>query len=118
MTALSQRAQSLGTENAFVVLAEVNKLIREGRNIISFCIGQPDFATPQHIQDAGIAAIEHAVLFLQTSPFSCRKAAQNPFLRELVIPFGATGYVALFEITNAHQVTVAAVRHQRESDYH
>jgi len=57
MTVLSQRAQSLGTENAFVVLAEVNKLIREGRNIISFCIGQPDFATPQHIQDAGIAAI-------------------------------------------------------------
>ena len=57
MTRLSQRAQSLGTENAFVVLAEVNKLIREGRNIISFCIGQPDFATPQHIQDAGIAAI-------------------------------------------------------------
>jgi len=54
---LSQRAQSLGTENAFVVLAEVNKLIREGRNIISFCIGQPDFATPQHIQGAGIAAI-------------------------------------------------------------
>jgi len=54
MTALSQRAQSLGTENAFVVLAEVNKLIREGRNIISFCIGQPDFATPQHIQDAGM----------------------------------------------------------------
>ena len=58
MTTLSQRAQSLGTENAFVVLAEVNKLIREGRNIISFCIGQPDFATPQHIQDAGIAAIQ------------------------------------------------------------
>jgi hypothetical protein len=26
--------------------------------------------------------------------------------------------VALIEITNAHQVTVAAVRHQRESDYH
>jgi hypothetical protein len=68
--------------------------------------------------DEGIAAIEHAVLLLQTSPFSCRKAAQSPFLRELVIPFGATGYVALFEITNAHQVTVAAVRHQRESDYH
>ena len=58
MADLSQRAQSLGTENAFVVLAEVNKLIREGRNIISFCIGQPDFATPQHIQDAGITAIQ------------------------------------------------------------
>jgi aspartate aminotransferase len=57
MTQLSQRALGLGTENAFVVLAEVNKLIREGRDIISFCIGQPDFPTPQHIQQAGMQAI-------------------------------------------------------------
>ena len=57
MTQLSQRALGLGTENAFVVLAEVNKLIREGRDIISFCIGQPDFPTPQHIQQVGIQAI-------------------------------------------------------------
>ena len=49
MTQLSQRALGLGTENAFVVLAEVNKLIREGHDIISFCIGQPDFPTPPHI---------------------------------------------------------------------
>ncbi|HVF63186.1 MAG TPA: pyridoxal phosphate-dependent aminotransferase [Casimicrobiaceae bacterium] len=54
---LSRRAESLGTENAFVVLAEVNKLAREGRDIISFCIGQPDFPTPVNVQDAGIAAI-------------------------------------------------------------
>ena len=57
MTNVSQRAQSLGTENAFIVLAEVNKLIREGRDIISFCIGQPDFHTPLNIQDAGVKAI-------------------------------------------------------------
>ena len=57
MVAISQRAQGLGTENAFVVLAEVNQLIREGRDIISFCIGQPDFPTPTHIQDAGVKAI-------------------------------------------------------------
>jgi aspartate/methionine/tyrosine aminotransferase len=54
---LSRRAESLGTENAFVVLAEVNALARSGREIISFCIGQPDFATPRNIQDAAIAAI-------------------------------------------------------------
>ena len=54
---LSRRAESLGTENAFVVLAEVNALAREGRDIVSFCIGQPDFPTPPHIQDAAIAAI-------------------------------------------------------------
>lgn len=57
MAAISNRTNSLGTENAFVVLGEVNKLQREGKDIISFCIGQPDFATPKNIQDAAIAAI-------------------------------------------------------------
>jgi aspartate aminotransferase len=54
---LSRRADSLGTENAFVVLAEVNALVRAGRDIVSFCIGQPDFPTPVNVQDAAIAAI-------------------------------------------------------------
>ena len=58
MPRLSRRAESLGTENAFVVLAEVNALIREGKDIISFCIGQPDFPTPDHVQNAAIAAIK------------------------------------------------------------
>lgn len=57
MPALSRRAASLGTENAFVVLAEVNRLIRSGKDIVSFCIGQPDFPTPVHIQDAAVEAI-------------------------------------------------------------
>ena len=55
---ISRRAESLGTENAFVVLAEVNALIRTGKDIISFCIGQPDFPTPVNVQDAAIAAIK------------------------------------------------------------
>ena len=54
---LSRRGESLGTENAFVVLAEVNALSRSGKDIVSFCIGQPDFPTPRNIQDAAIAAI-------------------------------------------------------------
>src|SRR6185312_17213765 len=57
--ALSRRAESLGTENAFVVLAEVNALARSGKDIVSFCIGQPDFPTPHNIQDAAIAAIRN-----------------------------------------------------------
>jgi aspartate aminotransferase len=57
MPTLSQRSQSLGTENAFVVLGEVNELQRQGKDIISFCIGQPDFPTPVNIQDAAIAAV-------------------------------------------------------------
>jgi aspartate aminotransferase len=58
MPQISRRAASLGTENAFVVLAEVNALARQGRDIISFCIGQPDFPAPEHVQEAAIRAIK------------------------------------------------------------
>lgn len=64
-------------------------------------------------------AIRLAIVFLETSPFSCRKAEpRNAFLRELIIPFGSSGYVALFEIDDASTVTVLALRHQREEDFH
>ena len=65
-----------------------------------------------------ITALENGFATLQSSPFTCRKASSNPLLRELIVPFGATGYLALFDITDAQTVTIAAVRHQRESDYH
>lgn len=67
------------------------------------------------------AAIAKAVELLELFPFSCRKALGgdgNPFLRELIIPFGSSGFVALFEIENRDTVTLLAVRHQREEDYH
>ena len=66
-----------------------------------------------------LAAIRTGIELLGLSPFSCRKAvADDPLLRELVIPFGAAGYVALFEIEGPSTVTILAVRHQREDDYH
>jgi plasmid stabilization system protein ParE len=69
--------------------------------------------------EGALDAIRGAVELLRFSPFSCRKAAPgNPLLRELVIPFGSAGYVALFEIDGPSTVTVLAVRHQREDDYH
>lgn len=55
---------------------------------------------------------------LAITPFSFRKAAQNPAQRESIIPFEAAGYVALHEIVNASKVVVLAVRPQREEDYH
>lgn len=57
MLRISRRTENLGTENAFVVLAEVNDLIRQGKDIISFCIGQPDFHTPANVQEAAIRAV-------------------------------------------------------------
>ena len=58
MPVMSERARNLGTENAFVVLAEVNALARQGKDIISFCIGQPDFPAPENVQAAAIRAIQ------------------------------------------------------------
>jgi aspartate aminotransferase len=54
---ISRRTEQLGTENAFVVLAEVNALVRSGKDVISFCIGQPDFPTPDNIQEAAVRAV-------------------------------------------------------------
>ena len=68
---------------------------------------------------SALSAIGKITEFLQNFPFSCRKAdEQNPFLREVIITFGSSGYVALFEIENNETVTILAVRYQREDDYH
>ena len=75
---------------------------------------QQDIPTAEH----ALQVIEKAIEVLKTFPFICRKAEiDNPFLREMIISFGANGYVALFEIEEDKLVTILAVRHQREDDY-
>jgi len=59
MVEISARTLNLGTENAFVVLKEVNELLAKGRDIVNFCIGQPDFDTPDYIKQAAIEALEN-----------------------------------------------------------
>ncbi|NLK08887.1 MAG: pyridoxal phosphate-dependent aminotransferase [Firmicutes bacterium] len=54
---IADRMGKLGTETAFEVLAEVQRLTNQGKDIISFAIGEPDFATPANIKEAGIEAI-------------------------------------------------------------
>ncbi len=82
-----------------------------------------DFLLEQDVATAAKAetAIYKALELLEIFPFSCRKAddeTPHTLLRELLIPFGSTGYVALFKIENDQTVTITAVRHQREEDYH
>jgi plasmid stabilization system protein ParE len=78
------------------------------------------FLVEQDLEAAerALDVIDRAWTILEEFPFSCRKAEEsNPFIREVIIPFGSTGYVALFEIEDSRTVTVLAVRHQREDDY-
>lgn len=74
-----------------------------------------DFAAAQVAVDAIRDTVERS---LSRTPFGYRKAGDSPFLRELLIPFGGAGYVALYEIRDATHVVVLAVRHQWEDDYH
>ncbi len=80
MATLSRRARELGTENAFVVLAEVGKLQAAGKSIVSFCIGQPDFPTPDNIRLAGVRAITEGHTGYTPSP-------GIPALREAVAAY-------------------------------
>ena len=70
------------------------------------------------LPEQAMTALRAGIATLKSSPFTCRKAGNSPFLRELIIPFGRVGYVALFDIENESIVAVVAVRHQLEDDYH
>lgn len=54
----AERMSRLGTENAFTVLAQVQKLAAQGRQIVSLGIGDPDFDTPENIREAAKKALD------------------------------------------------------------
>ncbi|MFD2367146.1 type II toxin-antitoxin system RelE/ParE family toxin [Pseudoduganella sp. GCM10020061] len=65
------------------------------------------------------AAITEAVRLLELFPYSCRSAGNvDPFLRELLVPFGHAGFVKLYRIEDDNVIRILAARHQREEDYY
>ena len=82
--------------------------------LVEVALEQGDFDLPGRAVDA----IRNEMRVLETNPYTCRKVGSNPLERELIIPFGRAGYVALFEIISDVEVVVSALRHQREDDYH
>jgi len=55
---VSRMVQRAGTETAFDMLAKAKALERQGKSIIHFEIGEPDFNTPENVKEAGIKAIK------------------------------------------------------------
>jgi len=49
----------LGTESAFETLAKARRLEAEGKRIVHLEIGEPDFATPDNIIEAGMSAMQN-----------------------------------------------------------
>src|SRR5881398_2918863 len=54
----ANRMSRLGTEGAFEVLARARQLEAEGRHVVHLEIGEPDFATPDNITEAAVAALQ------------------------------------------------------------
>ena len=89
-------------------------LLRLEDFLVESALQHGDFDLPSR----AIAAIRREFRILETNPFTCRIADADRLERELVIPFGASGYVALFRVISESEVVIAAIRHQREDDYH
>jgi plasmid stabilization system protein ParE len=89
-------------------------LLRLEDFLVELALEHGDFDLPRR----AVAAIRREFAVLETNPFTCRIADADRLERELIIPFGASGYVALFRILNDREVAIAAIRHQREDDYH
>lgn len=65
---------------------------------------------------AAAAVIVDAVTILERHPYVGRPVRGR--LRELVISYGRTGYVALYRVAaRGDRVEILAIRHQREAGY-
>jgi aspartate aminotransferase len=56
---LTDRINRIEVSATMAITAEALKLKAQGIDLADFGAGEPHFATPKHIKDAGIAAIEH-----------------------------------------------------------
>jgi aspartate aminotransferase len=55
--AVSRRVQRVKPSPTLAMTARAAQLRREGLDVISLSVGEPDFDTPAHVADAGVAAI-------------------------------------------------------------
>jgi aspartate aminotransferase len=92
----SAGALRLSGEGAFEALARARELESQGHDVIHLEVGEPDFATPEHIKRAGIAGIEQdathyspsvgiAALRDTVASYAARFRNIAPFARENVV---------------------------------
>lgn len=88
--------------------------------LYEYLLTRAEYIEDLDIADRALETIESAMESLARTPFLFRKAAgsRTGLRRELVIPFGSSGYVLQYEIASPQLVVVLAVRHQHEADYH
>ena len=71
-----------------------------------------------NVAKRALIAIREAFTQLKHTPMIGRPVENHDNLRELVIDFGASGYLAMYRLeTSLDAVTILAIKHQREDDY-
>src|SRR6516225_2490705 len=55
----ADRISAISVSSTMKVMADADKLRREGVDVVDFSAGEPDFPTPDNIKRAAIAAIEN-----------------------------------------------------------
>ncbi|WP_022979793.1 type II toxin-antitoxin system RelE/ParE family toxin [Ideonella sp. B508-1] len=87
--------------------------------LYDYLVQRAEYVEDLEVAGRAIEAIEVAMTSLARVPFLFRKAdgSRSSLRRELVVPFGASGYVLKYEIASPQLVVVLAVRHQHEADY-
>ena len=82
---LAQRTRDIAPFHVMAILARAKALEAQGRDIVHLEIGEPDFATPQPVCDAGMRALQQGELFYTP-------ALGLPELREAIARFYRTRY--------------------------
>ena len=78
---LSEKIQRLEPSVTLAAAAKAKALKAQGRDILSLTVGEPDFATPENIQEAAIKAIKNGKASYYTP------SAGIPELRQAVVAY-------------------------------
>lgn len=71
-----------------------------------------------HATIRAIQAIKNSFDLLKTEPTIGRPLLDLPELRELIIPFGESGYIALYRYEiESDSISILAFKHQKEAGY-
>lgn len=81
---LAKRVRVIEPSATLVLMAKAKALKSEGKKVLEFQVGEPDFNTPDHIKQAGIKAIEENFTYYTPSPgtMEIRKAVAEKFQKE------------------------------------
>src|SRR5690554_4549640 len=87
---ISDRVQNMTPSMTLTITAKANQLKFQGHDVKSFGAGEPDFDTPEYIQDAGIKAIKNG--FTRYTPASgimeLKEAISEKLLKDNGLKYG------------------------------